>query len=228
MVKYNNKMLTDKEFCKLKNYPYEIFHTFRLYHLGMLSSELIAEFELQYLQDDKLKEKYKPKIKNIMPSTDKQVKSPKTKNNFEPNTTRFRRIWYSMLQRCNNTKCANYKYYGAKNVKVCAEWQNFETFKKDMYESYCNHIKEYGEKDTTIDRIDPFGNYCLKNCRWATRYQQSYNKRSALRFPSGEPVQDYCVTYNLDFSKVLEKINSGYAIDEALIEVELEKENDAL
>ena len=60
-------------------------------------------------------------------------------------------------------------------------WNSFEEFKNDMYESYLAHVKEYWEKDTTIDRIDPNKDYCKENCRWATIKEQAINKKSALQ-----------------------------------------------
>lgn len=41
-----------------------------------------------------------------------------------------------------------------------------------MLESYEEHVKIFGENDTTIDRINSKRNYSKKNCRWATRKEQ--------------------------------------------------------
>ena len=38
--------------------------------------------------------------------------------------------WSSMISRCYNDKCTNYKNYGAKGITVCEEWHCYANFKK--------------------------------------------------------------------------------------------------
>jgi hypothetical protein len=76
--------------------------------------------------------------------------------------------WRAMLRRCNDPSADSYASYGAKGVKVCDRWLNFDHFLADMGVA---PGPEY-----SIDRIDSKGNYEPANCRWATAVQQVENR----------------------------------------------------
>jgi len=79
------------------------------------------------------------------------------------------RSWQGMKQRCNNPNIPDFQSYGAKGVSVCDRWMNsFDAFVEDM------GVRPEG---TSIDRINPFGNYEPDNCRWADPYTQYTNRR---------------------------------------------------
>lgn len=95
--------------------------------------------------------------------------------------TRFYRIWQAMKDRCLNSKNYRFVYYGQRGIKVCRRWLRFENFRDDLYKSYLSHVEIFGEKNTSIDRINNNGNYEIKNCQWATQKEQVNNSRKVIK-----------------------------------------------
>lgn len=81
------------------------------------------------------------------------------------------RCWVAMRSRCNNKKSTGYKRYGGRGIKVCKEWEDFNTFK--LWATSAG----YKEK-LTLDRINNDLGYSPDNCRYVTRYVQAHNQRT--------------------------------------------------
>lgn len=145
------------------------------------------------------------------------IKDANTKHGFSYNN--FYRCWSSMKGRCHNKNNAHYKHYGGRGIKYQESWKEFINFKNDMYESYLEHSKEYGERETTIDRQDNNGNYTKENCKWKTYLEQQNNKRSnrVIEY-NGEKLTltEISRKYNINANTLFSRIESGWSIDKAI------------
>jgi hypothetical protein len=115
-----------------------------------------------------------------------------------------------MRQRCGYSKHIEYKRYGAQGIKVCEKWMSFSGFFEDM-----------GEKPAgmSLDRIDPSGDYCKENCRWATRIEQANNtkaNRVLVAFGRSQTATQWSREIGISASAITRRIKRGWPIERAL------------
>lgn len=121
-------------------------------------------------------------------------------------------IWTHMIARCHYELNDSYKRYGARGIIVCAHWR----------ESFNNFYSDMGDRPTpkhSIDRIDPNGNYCKENCRWATSKQQCNNKTNNFHVEyEGKiyTISQLSEKYSIDRRVLRNRIVRGWDIKTAL------------
>ena len=144
-------------------------------------------------------------------------------SNSKPKThgmthTAFYQKYASIINRCNNPKSRAYKDYWERWIKCLRN--TFEEFKADMYENYVEHVKEFWERETTIDRIDVNWDYCKENCQRSTFEQQNKNKRNLIWLDYNgihyESLLVLCEKLNLNYALVRSRLKKGWSLEEAI------------
>lgn len=122
------------------------------------------------------------------------------------------KIWSEMKKRCYNKNHKSYDYYGGRGILVCKQWESFEVFFNDM--GSC-------PKRFTLDRIDCNKNYEPSNCRWASRKEQSRNKRNnrLITFQGKTMcIAEWAEQIGLKRDTLKRRIYLGWSIERALTE----------
>ena len=130
--------------------------------------------------------------------------------------TKFYGVYKTIKSRCNNRCVASYRNYGARGIKFL--WDSFEHFYDDMYASYLKHLESH--RTTTLERINNNESYSKENCRWATRKEQSINKRTNDNYTIDGITKcraEWARYYGLTPQRVSARINRDkWTIEEAL------------
>ena len=117
------------------------------------------------------------------------TKDNKTK---DPRYTCYR----AMLARCYNENNPDYYNYGARGITVCDRW----------LKSFWNFAEDMGERPEgfTIERKTSNSNYGPDTCRWATRLDQTHNRRwfprectSPTPYIHITPTKSYCLQMSM-------------------------------
>lgn len=121
--------------------------------------------------------------------------------------------WWHMINRCNNPKDISYKNYGARGIKVCIEWLNYDNFYEwAMQNGYRENLE--------LDRIDTNEDYCPNNCRFISRVENSRNRRISLHYKCDNidmPLAEIAKKYDVNYKTLWQRIKrDGMDIKEAV------------
>ena len=159
---------------------------------------------------------------NLIRGNSKSCGCLNTEKRIERSTThgdrhsRLYRIWTNMNTRCSNKNNKSYVWYGALGISVCEDWAK-------SYESFRDWAMSSGYTDSpdcTLDRIDPTGNYCPENCRWADYICQANNRKNTLFYTyNGETksLAEWARVTGIKYHTLFARVNKlGWSFERAI------------
>lgn len=125
----------------------------------------------------------------------------------------LRGIWRGIYKRCDNPSAKDYAHYGARGIRMCEEWYDFEVF----YEWAMTHGYRKG---LTIDRVNNNQGYRPGNCRWVTRKAQANNRTTARMYTIDghtKSLTQWCRHYGIPTYVACHRMNDyGWSVKDAL------------
>lgn len=126
--------------------------------------------------------------------------------------TKIHKIWDGMIQRCHNKNCKDYKNWGGRGIKVCAEWRTFANFYRDMGDVPDNGVK------MSLGRINNNQGYHKANCRWETWKEQHRNRRdnNVIRFNGkSQPISAWAEELGINRNTLYWRLSNGWPVSKA-------------
>lgn len=118
-----------------------------------------------------------------------------------------------MIKRCEHRNRRDYQHYGARGIRVCEEWHDFEVF----YEWAMTHGYRQG---LTIDRVNNNAGYNPGNCRWISARANANNRTTSSRYTVDghtKTLTQWCRLYNIPDYVVVHRINDyGWSVEDAI------------
>jgi hypothetical protein len=118
--------------------------------------------------------------------------------------------WSNLRGRCDNERNPNYPNYGGRDITYDPRWKSFAQFLDDM------GLPPEGK---CLERIDNDGPYNKDNCRWATRKEQSTNKRSTriIEYEGArKSLTEWAAQLGLPHSTLRTRLENGWPLHRAL------------
>lgn len=141
-------------------------------------------------------------------------RTPLNRTHGDSRSVRLYRIWSDMKTRCCNPSMKSYALYGGRGINVCTEWAN-------SYEAFRDWSLRSGYvDDLSLDRIDNDGNYEPTNCRWATREQQSNNRRSNRLITangSTKTMAEWARESGIRYTRIYKRLKRGWSEEKAVL-----------
>ena len=133
--------------------------------------------------------------------------------------SKLHHVWKDIRYRCSNPKNSSYKYYGAKGITVCEEWND----PKIGYANFSKWAKDNGyteDEHCSIQRVNNDKGYNPDNCFISSTdhktNESSYN--TMINWDGFDySLTELCQRFGQKKSKVSNRIYEGKTLEEAVL-----------
>lgn len=119
--------------------------------------------------------------------------------------------WEKMKTRCLNPNAEQYPNYGGRGITIDPAWMDYKAFLADM--------TERPSKAYTLDRLDNDGPYVKVNCRWATKAEQSNNRKCTKYLTLNgvtKAISVWARELNVHRASLWNRVNLGWSDEDVL------------
>lgn len=122
------------------------------------------------------------------------------------------RAWESMRDRCLDPNNIFYEDYGGRGITIYPRWI-------DSFIDFFNYIGKKPSNKHSLDRMDNDGDYVPGNIQWATKREQSYNKRNTVIIDfNGESktLIEWAEEIGIKTKTLAKRLRVGWTVERAL------------
>ena len=124
----------------------------------------------------------------------------------DPTVQRLRSALAAAKQRCYNPRDANYRWYGAKGITICAQWKKHPAAFVEW--ALANDYRP----GLYLDRRDNAKGYSPSNCRWVSPLESTRNRSSSIFvLHAGErlPLIEWAKRFGLTHKAIYQRYTKG-------------------
>lgn len=97
-------------------------------------------------------------------------------------------LWRNIIKRCEDPNCEQYKWYGARGIRMDDVWRKNP-------KAFCDWALAHGyKKGMEIDRLDVNGNYNPENCQFISHRENCAPNKRRLRRTNQTGERNVCPT----------------------------------
>lgn len=129
--------------------------------------------------------------------------------------TRLHMICAHMKDRCFNPASSDFNEWGGRGITICKEWLGEDGFINFYHWAMANGYSD----GLTIERINNDGDYEAANCRWATKAEQTRNRRNVVKLTyNGRTMScaEWANMLGLSSGTVNNRLHKGWNVEECL------------